>query len=104
MEGIFHPEKQSSIPEHGHGREDKEGQGYFRSASFDLGAYGHPLEDHLGGGQKHEVIVGQGGIVARGAHVGGQVGVDVWITEVRNMFICTFTGVLQSTQLASRDM
>lgn len=45
MEGIFHPEKQSSIPEHGHGREDKEGQGYFRSASFDLGAYGHPLED-----------------------------------------------------------
>ena len=47
MEGIFHPEKQSSIPEHGHGREDKEGQGYFRSASFDLGAYGHPLEDQV---------------------------------------------------------
>jgi len=45
MEGIFHPERQSSIPEHGHGREDKEGQGYFRSASIDMGAYGHPLED-----------------------------------------------------------
>ena len=47
MEGIFHPERQSSIPEHGHGREDKEGQGYFRSASFDMGAYGHPLEDQV---------------------------------------------------------
>ena len=47
MEGIFHPERQSSIPEHGHGREDKEGQGYFRSASLDMGAYGHPLEDQV---------------------------------------------------------
>ena len=47
MEGIFHPERQSSIPAHGHGREDKEGQGYFRSASIDMGAYGHPLEDQV---------------------------------------------------------
>ena len=52
----------------------------------------HPLQDHLGGGEEHEVLVGQVGIVSVGAHVGGQVGVDVWIAEVRVLLVSTFTG------------
>ena len=44
MEGIFHPERDhAAIPEAGQGREDMERQGYYRSASVDMGR--HPLED-----------------------------------------------------------
>ena len=50
----------------------------------------HPLEDNLGGGQEHEIVVGQGRIVSGGAHVGGQVGVDVWITEVKDQLFLNF--------------
>ena len=43
--------------------------------------HGSALQDHLGGGQVDEVVVGQAGIVAVSPHVGDEVCVEVRVTE-----------------------
>ena len=44
--------------------------------------HGGALQHHLGGGQVDEVVVGQIGILAISPHVGGEVSVQVGVTEV----------------------
>ena len=43
--------------------------------------HGGALQDDLGGGEVHEVVVGEAGVMAVGPHVGDEVGVEVGITE-----------------------
>ena len=43
--------------------------------------HGGSLDDDLSGGEVDKVVIGQVGVIPIGPHVGGEVGVEVRVTE-----------------------